>query len=302
MSTGGNAARRFVFTWFNWTEDERTRLTHWIETNDCLYAIFGKEKCPTTNNPHLQGFLHIKTKKRISTLAGVLGVLGDNRVTIALARGSDEENRIYCGKGDDVYIHGTPRVNGRATELDDAIALLGTDGMEAVAIQYPKTFVRNHRGLAALSALGKRQRTEKPITIWLWGESGAGKTYMARRLQREKDMTFYRKSFTTKLWWPGYDQQQILLIDDVRCVVDGVGRTFMHMLDWLDEYETSVEIKGLNMPLNSKVIFVTSILPPETEYAGEKEQLVQLIRRIDHCKEVTEDNREEIFSFILTLL
>lgn len=288
---------QFAFTWFDWTPEERARIIKYVEENNAVYAIFGEERCPTTGRPHLQGFLHLRQKKRNDTLADELGVYADKRVTIRnmYAKSSDKHNEIYCGKGDNVYTYGTPSVSGRAHKLDDACALARSEGLAAVARDMPAVYVRHHRGLGALVSIGQQPRRTKPTVIWLWGASGAGKTHMAQEIADEGHKTMYRKSMNTGKWFNGYEQQQVLLIDDIRCVAEGFGKTFMSLLDWLDRYETQVETKGGMVHLNSPIIFLTSIQHPEVEFAGENEHLAQLTRRIDHILEVSVANRTKIF-------
>lgn len=289
--------KRFIFTWFDWTAEERERIIKYVEESSAVYAVFGEELAPTTGRPHLQGFLHLREKKRNSALARELGVYADKRVTIATASddATDEHNRVYCSKGCNIFTFGTPGVNGRAHKLDEACELVKSAGLAAVARDMPTIFVRHHRGLGALATITEQPRREKPTVIWLWGASGAGKTHMAREIAEEGHKTMYRKSMVTGKWFNGYTQQQVLLIDDIRCVAEGYGKTFMSLLDWLDQYETQVETKGGMVQLNSPIIFLTSIQAPQLEFAGENEMLVQLIRRIDTILEVTETTRESIF-------
>ena len=70
------ARRHWVFTKFNWTEEEEQQLLAWNQKNGGpvpdhviqTYIAFGREICPDTGRPHLQGYLELEDKIRHSQL------------------------------------------------------------------------------------------------------------------------------------------------------------------------------------------------------------------------------------------
>lgn len=299
MPPRGNPARRFVVTLANYTDDEHNHFNAYAKDN-CLYAIVAKEIGPESGTPHLQCFFHLSKKIRIGTLANLLvGSTTDTRFTAALARGSDEDNRNYCSKDGSFTEHGVVQVNGKSNELQQAIETLRQGTMEDVIEHHPACFVRHHRGLRALADAKFKPREKKPLVIWLYGAPGVGKSRLSIEIASKMSWTVYRKSFNTKLWFDGYQQQQLLLLDDIRCTMEGVGKTFMYLLEWLDRYPCRVENKGGSIFMNSPVIFITCLQDHKTEYLGENEHIGQLTRRIDHELEVKPDEYDDLVQSIL---
>jgi len=291
-----NRVFRFVLTLHDYTEGEFKRLCDYA-TSNCKYAIIGKEVCPTTNRPHLQCFFNCKRKVRIRQLAGDLGLYGDTRATIAGAKGSDEQNRVYCSKSADFFSIGVPQVQGRSSALSAAIPILLESGMEAVAEAHPEVFIRNHRGMGALLSTRKYKRRDRavpPIVLWFYGKSGSGKTRSAYDIAETFNISIYKKDCNTS-WWGGYTQQKICVFDDVRTTSFN-GHAFKELLRLLDRYPTTVQPKGEEMEFNSPVLICTSILHPSMMWQAleQDEPLEQLERRVTECFEFTDSNYEEL--------
>lgn len=82
-------------------------------------------------------------------------------------------------------------------------------------------------------------------------------------------------NFRTK-WWCGYKNQENVIIDEFRGVVD-----ISHLLRWLDRYPVRVESKGGSRPLLCKTIWLTSNLAPEAWYPDlDVETRDALLRRL----------------------
>ena len=75
------------------------RLTELLTGNLCVYAIVGKEKAKT-GTPHLQGFVHFKSKKYLTGLKKLIG----NNAHFEVAKGSDVQNKLYCEKEGNVIV------------------------------------------------------------------------------------------------------------------------------------------------------------------------------------------------------
>jgi len=59
------------------------------------YAVFGREKCPKTGKPHLQGFVQLHKKK---LLTGMKKLFPDGQAHFEIAGGNPQQNRTYCIK------------------------------------------------------------------------------------------------------------------------------------------------------------------------------------------------------------
>lgn len=84
---------------------------------------------------------------------------------------------------------------------------------------------------------------------WWWGPAGSGKTSKAWREYPE----LYVKPLNK--WWDGYDNQEVVLIDDwdprQECLTQ-------KLKQWADRYPFPAETKGSSMTIRPKKIIVTS--------------------------------------------
>lgn len=130
-------SNRIVFTLNNYTEEEVQGIVSKCQefySNNCLdFAIVGKEVAPTTNTPHLQGFINLKTsflKAKCGTPTkwrSLIPALG--RSHMENAYGSDHQSEDYCSKEGDILIRlGTPSMK----EVDLGQQLLNCETMEEV--------------------------------------------------------------------------------------------------------------------------------------------------------------------------
>jgi len=69
----------------------------------CKKWIFGIESCPTTGKKHLQGFMALKKKMRISE------ILLPNNPHYEPCKGTEEQNYKYCSKDGTVKSYGFPK-------------------------------------------------------------------------------------------------------------------------------------------------------------------------------------------------
>jgi len=61
------------FTLNNYRQEDFEHLDELNHQGHFKYLIYGKEICPTTGTPHLQGFLQLKKKQRFTGLKKLLG-------------------------------------------------------------------------------------------------------------------------------------------------------------------------------------------------------------------------------------
>lgn len=59
------------------------------------YAVFGREKCPTSGKPHLQGFVACHKQLYLSQIKKLFP---DGQAHFEIAGGNPEQNRRYCIK------------------------------------------------------------------------------------------------------------------------------------------------------------------------------------------------------------
>lgn len=121
--TLSNQAKRWIFTVNNPTDDEQYNLYTLGESIEsegedsiCSYLIFGDEVAPETGTPHLQGYLCLRTKKRISYLKEVPGL---ERAHLELARGTHAQASAYCKKDGSYHEWGSaPAATGTGAQFE----------------------------------------------------------------------------------------------------------------------------------------------------------------------------------------
>jgi ribosomal protein L32 len=74
-----------------------------------VYLIAGKEVCPTTGTPHLQGYVVLKQDQRMSAMKKL-----NPRAHWKIADGSTEQNFVYCSKDGDYKEVGTKPLADKA--------------------------------------------------------------------------------------------------------------------------------------------------------------------------------------------
>lgn len=85
-------AKRWLFTLNNPNFDDPQDM---IEYHLVDYMIMGKEVCPTTGTPHIQGFAIFKAPQRLSSVKKILP-----RAHWEKANGTPQQNINYCSKGE----------------------------------------------------------------------------------------------------------------------------------------------------------------------------------------------------------
>lgn len=89
LATRGSYAKKWCFTLNNYTEDEYQKIKNLCGTNGTY--IIGKE-VGSNGTPHLQGYF--ECKKRIRAIQ----FFGMKNIHFEKARGSSQENYLYCSK------------------------------------------------------------------------------------------------------------------------------------------------------------------------------------------------------------
>lgn len=200
------SARSYCFTSF---EKELK-----INTNECRYAIIGREICPTTGKEHIQGYAEFPKKITWKTAQKILG---DPNMHIELRRGTRDQAREYCMK-EGVYEElGDWNAGGQGARTD-LITLTNklragyTDAQllkenpediyryqkfikrvrdiltEEASENYLKSFAENFVPNAfQTEMIQKIEEQKEREVLWIYDEKGgAGKTLLSKYLIAEK--------------------------------------------------------------------------------------------------------------------
>lgn len=271
-----------------WTHYETLTLPKYDETVHG-YLIFQLEVGEKKQVPHWQGYVELKKTMRYKAMFKSLGLGVEGK--IIAARGTAEDNKRYCSdpkkrhpdwKGPpDYFEYGTPTKQGQRNDLKSAIETLRAKGIEAVKEEHASVYVRYWKGLEKLLEPKRMDnpRTGKPYVTWLYGPTGSGKTHYAEQFAKENKYDYYIYNRTFNGFWQRYNQQPVLIIDDMR--MDTF--KFDELLRILDRYQYLVNQKGGDIYINSPHVFITAPVAPEEMYPPESNEWngEQLYRRID---------------------
>ena len=140
----------------------------------------------------------------------------------------------------------------------------------------------------------KKSEHKSKQCLFIYGESGCGKTYYAKEFAISKGLSFYASSASNDPL-DGYEGQDVLILDDLR----GSAFSFSDLLKLLDNNtDTLAKSRYYNKLLECKYIIITSIHPLEDFYSKlfehESEPITQLRRR---CPVYIKMNRSKIYIY-----
>lgn len=238
------------------------------------------ESCPRTSRIHQQGYVRFNQPKSLRQLKGV-----DPKIHWEPSKGSEESNIKYCTKDDTrvagPFQFGTPAQPGKRKDID-IVRQLVKEKKTLLQIADEVSSYQALRFAQTYLAIQPVQKREQPVVYWLWGSTATGKTRWAWERAEEIRATTWC-SHDTLQWFDGYTGQQYVIIDDFR----GSSCKFSFFLKILDRYPLKVPVKGGYVTWEPQVIVITSPFEPDNVYRKEKEDLRQLLRRINFIKHFT---------------
>lgn len=251
--------RHWVFTLHVTHKDEWDPST--IEINDHVTGLVCQlESAPTTGQLHYQGC--VKFKEPVSATA-VKKVIG-HKAHVEAMKGTWDEAKQYCKK-DKTRVEGTTPFEAGATggqgQRSDLDALQEDikEGktMRQIADKHFSSFLRYNHGIGQYRFMCMTPRDFKTKVVIHYGAAGAGKSYNANLAAKDKSSFTLCRGNGDNIWWDGYDGQEIALLDDFYGWV-----RFSDMLQLMDRYAYTVEIKGARTSFVSKELHITSNAPP----------------------------------------
>lgn len=243
-----------------------------LEANDKVrYFIIGREK-GESGTPHYQGYIYFRSRVVFASVKKVLP-----RAHIEVARGSVEENFLYCSKDKDFYEHGDRPMSD--TEKGKRGREFWVEQLEhckrgRVEDCDPKLQITHFNALHSVSAY----YAAMPLDLddfdnhWYYGESGSGKSLKAR----SENPGHYLKMCNK--WWDGYRGEDVVIIEDFDKAHKVLGH---HMKIWADRYAFPAEVKGSKRNLRPQKIIVTSNWSPQQIWGDEPETLDPILRRFN---------------------
>lgn len=265
--------RNVCFTDFD-TSDDRIEF---YKTCNEKYVIFQVEKAPDTGRLHIQGYMELKKRMRLTGLKKKFG----DKVHFERRKGSAQQAADYCKKDESrvtgPFEVGTISQPGKRNDLLAAKRKIdeGCSELE-LAEEHFTTWCRNYKALARYQSM-KRAKFEdipKDVTVY-WGDAGTGKS---RAVVEKEGYNIYSKP--DGQWFDGYEGQEAVVFDDFTGDLN-LGQ----FLKVLDRYPMKVPVKGGFVNWIPKRIYITSNLSPEEWYPkASSAQHAAIRRRIGNIK------------------
>lgn len=278
---GTRTSRNYAFTLFSYVWEDILFLLQIT----CRGIIFQEELCPTTNQPHLQGFIRFDKAHTFDEAKNKFGA-DRQHVHLEMAR-SPSACVEYCRKGEtrfgECYEEGDLTFQqGKSSELADCYDLIaqGTTFRELVK-QYPLQCILHPNGIrfAKQHTDADAQPKWRPITVYaITGPSGCGKT----RSVYECFDGVYKLARPTPgqpVWFGSYDNHKVLLIDDFYGWIP-----YAQLLHILDGYPLELDVKGTQVFATYDTVILTSNSTPHDWYPSIHPDgcSAALARRIHH--------------------
>lgn len=264
---------------FPWSDLEALELFDYV----CVGKETGQE-----GTPHLQGY--VVTNKRMR-LAGLKKLFP--RAHLEVSRGTPNQASDYCKKDGDFIEYGT---------LPKSPAVLGGDANKA---RYELAVSKAKEGLIeeipadlqlryyhTLKTIAKDYAVQPPDAesttgIWIYGESGCGKSRYARTAFSD----FYLKGIHK--WWDSYQGQESVIIEDVDPSHSFIAH---HLKIWADRYSFQGECKGASLMLRPTNVVVTSQYSIDDIWSDAETR--DALHRRFKCIHMTPNVFKELFSNI----
>ncbi|QMW68851.1 replication-associated protein [Crucivirus-387] len=285
-SKPGSMAKDWCYTLNSPSRDDVARLRRISESDPSkvLYHVFQIER-GAAGNLHIQGFICLASRARMSTVKTLLG----QAVHLEVRRGTPLQAADYCrdpAKRDPrhagfLFEYGDlpdpPAGQGARSDLAAVQSLLDNHvPMATVAREHFNTWVKSYKAFDKyVTEYVSEPRKEKSLFFCFTGESGTGKSQAAYA---------FRDAFTVPpgssgvAWFDGYDALRHLtvLFDEF----SGSRCSWTELLRLTDKYAHTVNTKGSQQQFNPKALVFTSNAEPVDWYPNIPEKL-PLTRRID---------------------
>lgn len=237
----GNKSRNWCFTYFYYVDED---IDFFLEELNHKGIIFQEELCPTTSQPHLQGFIRFF---KSYDLRGVKRMMGEERQHIHLEQARSPRDAVaYCRKGEtrfgECYEEGELEFDqGKRNDLAEIRDEM-MEGMtyDTLVRKHFSQFVRYHSGLSKAKFFIDKSRAleyRQVEVIVITGVSNIRKTGVTMSLFKPFRLSQEKQG---ALWFDGYDGEDTLLLDDFH----GGWMPHAMLLGLLEGHNTRLATKG----------------------------------------------------------
>ncbi len=267
-------SRNWCFTLNNYTDEDLKTIDKWHQNNTTAYIIYGKEKGGDTGTAHLQGFIHLPKARAATALKKILP-----RAHLTICRGSPAENIIYCTKEDkEPTVYGVQPVSQQQANKDKArrfCDLAEAGEFKLIKEEMPGLYLSRYRTMKEMEVdhMVKPDDLKETCGIWIYGETGCGKTHAARH----EYGTYFSKPCNK--WWDGYQGEDCVVIEDMD---PNHSKLAYHLKLWTDMWSFTAEVKGGTRSLRPKCVIITSQYTIAEVFQQEGDEAVAALER--RCK------------------
>lgn len=216
------------------------------------------ELCPTTGRYHFQGAVSMRKSMRLTGMRKIFtgAHLEPARDWDQLLKYVTKEETRYRGSLTTGELQ-----QGKRSDLQEAAhSVAEGKSLREIAAANPSTFVRYHKGLAALKQTLQPPRHQDRRVALFVGPTATGKTRSVFDYLDDVYTVFCTKS----PWFDGYTGQRTALLDE--CGPGMMNHNFLKRL--LDRYPITVPVKGGAESWSADCIVLTSNVDLETWYPG----------------------------------
>lgn len=249
------------------------------------FATWQLEECPETKRLHLQGYIELKTSRRLS---GTKSLFVGQSVHLERRKGTQQDAIDYCTKQDSRVagpwqLGSVATKQGERNDIKRAFELLKSGCSDLTLFEeIPQVAFKYQRGIqAARMALARpRSKDVQPEILIYWGDSGTGKTRKA--IDEYPDAYILTKpNGNGTLWFDGYTGQTTMILDEFYGWVQ-----YDLLLRLCDRYPLKLQIKGGFVECTATRFIFTSNKPWQDWYPNIEDKSA-MERRIKEFGKVT---------------
>lgn len=215
-------------------------------------AVYQTETAPTTGHVHIQGYIVFRKSRTMQQVKDYLG----NDVHVAIAGGNSSQNFKYCTKagGTNQRIIGKwTNEQGKRNDLDSAKeAILDGISEKSLSETHFSAWCKYYKAFDRFRLLQCKPAWRDVHVTLITGEAGTGKTKYV--YDRHPSDDIYSILSYDPMWFDGYDQQDVLLLDDYRA---GKLKT-TELLRILDGHPIQLPIKGSSVWAHFTFVYITT--------------------------------------------
>lgn len=272
-------ARAFQFT-LNQVEKYQDLLTMLKSLKSCDYILSAKEVAPTTGHEHIHIYTHFDKPYRISKKILSIGA------HVEVCRGSPKQNIDYIRKDGNILdeIGEVPHQGSRT--IKELRELPRNECPPNLIRIYDEEHEKQRREESFQNMLNEIDNDELqgPEVIYFTGEPGVGKTYSAYKyaLKNFEKQNIGKISFNNGFADIVNPKAECFVCEEFRPSDLRASK----LLELLDKYGASVNVKGGFEYLRPKSIIFASVFDPKALYSDEEknEQFMRRIKRIFKCE------------------